>query len=49
METNKEYEQFVFDVLDIISEMRSTNDFHEPTLEALEWRLDTPREERKHN
>jgi hypothetical protein len=49
MERNEQYEKFVFDVLDIISEMRSTSDFHEPTLEALEWRLEEPKQEREDN
>jgi hypothetical protein len=33
------YDDFVAGVLDMISEMRSTGDFDENTLETIEWRL----------
>ena len=33
------YEMIIEEVLDTISEMRSTGDFDENTLETLEWRL----------
>lgn len=39
---SKSYEEFVSDVLDTISEMRSTGDYDENTLETLEWKLSPP-------
>ena len=45
METTKEYESFVSDVLDNITEMRRSGDYDEDTLEALEWRLMPPNAE----
>ena len=43
------YENIIRDVLDSIAEMRSTGDYDENTLEALEWRLSAPITEEKNN
>lgn len=39
------YEKVIADILDTISEMRSTGDFDENTLETLEWRISAPDKE----
>lgn len=41
---SKFYEEIISDVLANIAEMRSTGDYDEDTLEALEWRLSKPEE-----
>ena len=40
------YEAIISDVLDSIAEMRLAGDYDENTLEALEWRLSKPEEEK---
>jgi hypothetical protein len=39
------YDRIIGDVLDTITEMRSTGDYDENTLETLEWKLSPPKPE----
>jgi L-rhamnose isomerase len=39
------YDQLVGNVLDTISEMKSTGDYHNDTLEEIEWKLTMPKGE----
>lgn len=43
------YETIINDVLDTISEMRSTGDYDENTLETLEWKLSAPEQNEENN
>jgi plasmid stabilization system protein ParE len=39
---SEDYEQAIRDVLNSIQEMRHDGEYHEETLEGLEWRISPP-------
>jgi hypothetical protein len=41
------YDELVGNVLDTISEMKSTGDYHNDTLDEIEWKLTMPKDEER--